>query len=312
MSAPSSKRGGLAYWLLGAASLIYVAVTLWEPITQAERTYTLSPWAVHSLQLTIVLPLVAVWFVAMWGSLRFRAYALSIQASADGRALKTLANGLVTLVSGLVLTSVLQSFNGRMALWGHAKIWAIFSEYVALLVALVALGLIVRGAWQLAGLVRFRRLALVQAVALLALAVIGITYAVLLIHDPYRSATPSPTLHSSYYLSDWLLVPTIVVPYLVVWYCGLLAVGCLRIYQSYSSGIIYRHALSRLSSGLFAVIMASVFIQVLDAVSPSLVHLGVKDLLLLIYVLIIVYAIGHIVVALGARSLAKIEEAGES
>jgi hypothetical protein len=308
--APVKQHGGLAYWILGLASVVYTAITLLEPITRTERTYTLSPWAVHSLELTIVLPLIAVWFIALWGSLRFRAYALSIQESADGRALKTLATGLVVLVSGLVLTSLLQSLNGRMAVWGHAKVWAIFSEYTAIVVALVALGLIVRGAWQLARLVQFRRLPLVQVVAVLVLAVIGIAYVLLLVHDPYRTATPNPALHSSYYLPDWLLLLSVVVPYLVVWYCGLLAVGCLRLYQAYSSGIIYRHALSRLSSGLLAVITASILIQILGAVSPSLVHLGLKDLLLVVYLLVIVYAVGHVVVAIGARSLAKIEEAG--
>jgi len=306
------QRTVLAFWLLGLASAVYLAITIGEPITRTEHTYTLSPWAVHSLELTIVLPLIVVWFIALWGSLRFRAYALSIRESVDGQALLMVATGLVVLVSGLVLTSLLQSLNGRMAIWGHAKVWAIFSEYAAIMVALVALGLIVRGAWRLAALVQFRRLHLVQAIAMLVLTLIGVAYVLLLVHDPYRTATPDPTLHSSYYLPDWLLMLTVVGPYLVVWYCGLMAVGCLRLYQGYSSGVIYRHALSRLSSGLLAVIVASILIQILDAVSPALVHLGLKDLLLLVYLLVVNYAVGHIVVAIGARSLAKIEEAGSS
>jgi hypothetical protein len=312
MTAEAIRRprvsAGLAYALLAIASLAYMAATLYAPITTATRTYSLSPRALHTLQLTIALPLIVVWFTALWGSLRFKRYAISIYESADGRALNTLANGLLTLVSGLVATSLLQSVNGHMIELGHAKVWTIFSNYFAVVVALVAFMVILRGASQLAHLVKFDSIQRSRIIALVLLAIMGAAYVWLLAMDPYRLTTPDPAKLTSYYLPDWLLLSTVVLPYLLVWYGGLMAVIYLRRYQTYSAGIIYHAALNRLAWGLSAVIMASVLIQLVVAIGPSLAHIGLGSTLILLYILIVVYAIGHVLVAIGARKLAKIEQ----
>lgn len=305
---PSKLHATGAYAVLAVLSAIYIGMTLWNPIDQATRTYSLSPRAIHSLELTIILPVIAIWFIALWGSLRFRKYALSIYHSADGRALKEVANGLIVLISGLALTSVLQSFNQRMIGWGHIKAWTIFGEYVAVLVALAALLLIARGAWRLGAIVQFRNFRRFNLLALVVLAVIAIGYVWALAHDPYRTSSPNPAKYSSFYLPDWVILLTLVLPYILVWYCGLFAAACLWIYQTYSSGIIYRKALIRASVGLLVVISASILIQLLDAISSSLAHLGLRDVLFVLYGLIIIYAAGHVLIASGARKLARIEE----
>ncbi|HUC87073.1 MAG TPA: hypothetical protein VMR75_01970 [Candidatus Saccharimonadales bacterium] len=299
---------GLAYGLLAVASLLYIGGTLYAPIATATHTYSLSPRAVHTLELTIVLPIIAVWFTALWGSLRFKRYAISIYESADGKALNTLANGLLTLVSGLVATSLLQSLNAHLIKLGYAKSWTIFSNYFGVVVALVAFAVILRGAYRLAHLVEFPSIERSRIIALALLAIMGVAYVWLLAMDPYRQTTPDPLQFTSYYLPDWLLLSTVVLPYLLVWYGGLMAVIYLRRYQNYSPGIIYHAALKRLSWGLMAVIVASVLIQLVVAIGPSLHHAGLGNILLLLYGLIIIYAIGHVLVAIGARKLAKIEQ----
>ena len=298
----------LAYTALAVVSLGYIGLTLAAPISTATRTYSLSPWAVHSLQLSVALPIVAIWFTALWGSLRFKQYAEKIYSNADGRALNVVATGLLTLVASLAITSLIQAANPGMIAAGHAKPWTLLGEYSGVVLSVTAFGIIGRGALKLAQIVKLRGVRQGSLAALAALAVMGILYGWFMAKNPYRLSSPDPARYSSYYLPDWLIIATIMVPYLVVWYCGLLAVVYLRCYQKFSSGIIYRKALSRLAAGLFAVIMASLLIQLLNALSPSLAHVGLGNILFLLYGLVIIYAVGHVLVVIGARRLSKIEE----
>jgi hypothetical protein len=63
-----------------------------------------------------------------------------------------------------------------------------------------------------------------------------------------------------------------------------------------------------LSYGLLGVIAASIFIQYLTSLSGRLLHWHLSSLLGLIYLLLIIEAVGFVVIALGAKKLQKIEE----
>lgn len=307
-SAKAFLTSNLAYGLLAVLSLLYMAVTLLTPLSKSSAAYHISNLEIRLLQLTIVLPAIAIWFVALWGSLVFKRYAMRIEQNEDGRALSRLATGLLTLVTSITLTSVIQSFSQLFLRWGHLKAWVIFGNYVAVITLLAAFILIYQGAKQLARLVQFQSYGKRRWWILGALLVMGIVYVWVLAQNPYRMSSPDPGQVASYYLPDWLLLPTVVLPYLVIWFLGLTAAAYVRLYQRYSPGIIYREAIQRLGRGLYAIIIASLLIQLLAAVSGSLAHLGLGQILLVLYALILIYALGHVLVAAGARKLAAIEE----
>ena len=309
-SSPQPRRipAWLAYGLLGILSAAYAACTLLSPIGNRINTYGLDHDHIRLIQVTLVLPIIGVWFIALWGSLRFKNYAVGISEGADGRALNTVANGLLTLVSSLAVNGVVQAVGKLMVPRFGLEATTIITNYVSLGLSLIAFVIICRGAWQLAALVGYRGVRRNQFWGFLVLAVMGVLYAWLLAHNPDRLTSANPDQITPYYLSDWLLLTTIVIPYLVLWNLGLTAVAAVRSYQCHAKGIIYRNALGRLAAGLFTIIMALLLIQLTDAIGPSLVRLGLSSILFLIYLLIFVYAFGHVLVALGARRLAKIEE----
>jgi hypothetical protein len=307
---PAWLRSKLPYGLLGLLSLLYVALTMLTPIDSHARTYGLRVASLHWLQLTILLPIIGVWFIALWGSLRFKLYALRIAASKDGQALNQVANGLLLLVASLVLTSLAQSFLAIFVRDHNPRADMIVTHYIALILPLAAFAVIALGAQRLSALIHHQGIMRSQLGVFVLVAVMGIIYAALLVVDPNRQSSPNPAQISSYYLSDWLIILTLVLPYLVQWYLGLMAAALVLNYQHYALGVIYRQALVKLAAGMAAIIGALVLIQLLTALGPGLSHLGLGAILALIYVLILVYALGHVLVALGARRLSRIEEAG--
>lgn len=307
---PSARRlpGPLAYGLLALATAGYAAATVLTPLSPRANTYGLTIEQIRELQLTLIIPVILVWFTALWGSLRFKRYALSIYEGADGKALNGIANGLLVLVAQLALGSLLQASIHFLQHWFTVETITIATNYLAVALSLISFSLIYRGAWRLAKLVEFKSFRRNQLLGLLILIVLGILYAWLLAHNPDRLRSLDPGKIVSYYLPDWLLLLTIVIPYIITWGLGLMASAAIRSYQKNAVGILYRKPLARLSAGLFIIILSLTLLQLITALGPSLVDLGLQAILGLLYGLILVYAAGHILVALGARRLAKIEE----
>lgn len=305
---PRSIPGWLAYGLLGLAAIGYAVATVRTPIGPRAHTYDLTIEQIRMLQLSLVLPIIAVWFTALWGSLRFKAYAASIYEGADGRALNSIANGLLVLVAQLSIGGLLQSTSKYLLHWFTAATITITINYVAVVLSLIAFALMYRGAWQLAKLVNFKDYRRSKVSAFIILAIVGILYGWVLAHNPDRLRSLDPGNIVPYYLPDWLLLTTIVLPYILTWGFGLLAAGGIRSYQRNAVGILYRRPLRLLANGLATIIFSLILLQLITALGPSLVHLGLQSILGLLYGLILVYAAGHVMVALGARRLAKIEE----
>lgn len=306
MNTPRRASNRLAYILLGFASLTYIILTITAPLI-SSNIYRLPTSMTRLLQLTIILPVIGVWFTALWGSLQFKNYARSIVASSDGRALYGVANGLLWLVWGLVVTGLIQSLRPWALGWANPGVWVMLNYYTGLLFFIISFVLLFSGARQLASMVHFKDYFRWHIIALVAVTILGVAYAWPVAFNQYRSSGASGGF-LQYALPSWALLLTIVLPYVVAWYLGIMAAAGLRIYHKHADGIIYRQAVSRLSVGLFGVVVASVFIQLLTAVSASLQRLGLGSVLILIYVLIIVYAAGHVLIASGARKLARIEE----
>jgi hypothetical protein len=173
----------------------------------------------------------------------------------------------------------------------------------------VAFWLIYQGSEGLTRIIKVKDIGRSRIIVIAILALLAIGYAWALSQNPYRLSSPNPAQIHPYYLSDTLLLLTVLLPYLATWGLGMLAVAKLRIYHTNAPGIIYRRALSALAKGLMAVIISSIVIQLITATSPMLVQVGLEQILLLIYLLIIIYAVGHIWILMGARRLAFIEEA---
>jgi hypothetical protein len=126
----------------------------------------------------------------------------------------------------------------------------------------------------------------------------------------FRRFDPSSlgSTNNPYALPIWLMLLTVIIPYLYAWFVGLLAAYEITTYTKQVRGVLYKQALHLLVIGLLAVIIGSITLQYVSSVAPAAGHLTLNYRLLLITLFRVVDGIGFVLIAIGALRLRKIEE----
>jgi hypothetical protein len=284
-----------------------MALVLLGPIDPAVlHKYGITVGVARLLNLTVVVPIVLIWMTAFYGYTKLRQYAISVAGSTEGAPLRTLTNGLLVLVMSLPFVASASSGLTYLAVHnpGFAQESAIIRNYLNVVSAVLAFYLIGKGAEALAKLVKRKTMSFDSQTWTFGFIIISSLFSWLVIsHHSVVGARGS-----TYYLPDWLVIVTIVIPYLYVWYRGMMAAYCLYFYQKNVKGQLYKQALSYCSGGIAMVIVTSIFIQLLTVFTARLNRLNLTPVLIIIYLLILVYAVGYILIAKGAKKLKTIEE----
>ena len=136
---------------LGVA-LLYALFALGTPTNPSVlHHYHLTQTAAHLLSLTIVLPVIAIWWAAYYGFWRIKTYAQTVSDSQEGGPFNNIANGLMVLVFSLPISAIVSAMLNYIA-WRHTYLLGtttIIRNYVGIGLSLVAFYLISRGAAQL-------------------------------------------------------------------------------------------------------------------------------------------------------------------
>ena len=135
----------------------------------------------------------------------------------------------------------------------------------------------------------------------------SVFYAILVLQSPYRTVSDNPLIVPTYFLSDALIVTTVILPYVITWLYGLLAVLNIWLFGQGVKGKLYRDALRPFIIGFTIVILLSVFLQVIKLFSGFFSTLGLGTLLVIVYVLVAVIAAGNLLIADGAKRLKEFE-----
>lgn len=302
------KKYLFTFSLLAALYIFITVLIPPDPTTLAK--YNISALQTRLLSLTFILPIMAIWYAAFYGFSKFKSYAASIQADADGKALNTLANGLMVAALSLPISSIVSTTlnyvrRGHTNLTPHT---VIFTNYLNLLIAVLTYYFIYQGAKSLVKLVNKRFEMPKQAILTVVYIILGALYTYLVLHSSSTNVAADTTVPATYYSPNWVIVTTQLVPYLCVWYAGILATRMLNFYQKNVKGSIYKESLNYLSKGILGIIFISIVVQLFKLFSDQLSHAYLSVILGIIYVLIIVLAVAYLMIALGAKRLKKIEE----
>jgi hypothetical protein len=100
---------------------------------------------------------------------------------------------------------------------------------------------------------------------------------------------------------------TLALPSIVTWLIGAFALENIHRYAEAVTGSIYKSALRNLVRGLSVALIFSIIIQLLSLSSTFFGRFGLGTLLLIIYALLLIYALGFVFIARGAKQLTKIE-----
>ena len=297
------------YYYFGFVCLavIYVTASLLAPL--GPTRFKITPSKTHVLQLTILLPVVIIWTVAIYGAERFKSYTDRIKHDKDGAALGKISTGFLILIFGIIFNGLFGILRSWAAKDGWLSAFTIGSNFLSAVFPLIAYSFMFAGSNQLRKLTKERSQNQLASIALAGvLLAIGVIYVIVLVNYKYANSTPDHTRYSSFYMSDPLIILTLAVPYLIGWGLALKTALNLDQYRKAVKGVIYRAALLKLVIGIYIIVAFYIFVQLLVAFSTYLATAGLSSILAIFYLLVVSYGVGFIVMALGAKKLTQIED----
>lgn len=289
---------------------LYIAQSLLvAPDQEILDKYHITAAQADALSLTIALPYVIIWFIALIGYLRLRSYALSIKGTKDGEAFRKIGIGILLLTIWLPLSTLVSSFASQIY-HDHPTFTddlVRLVNYANVLILFPAFLIINQGSRKLLALTRTTIQSPSQRVTLVFIALSAL-YVFLTLQDPARSVATASVMTASYYQPDWLIITTLVIPRLLMWFLGIQAVYNIYLYSKKVKGAIYKSSLRNLAMGIGGVVLISILLRCLQSLSSQIGNFSLGLLLLIIYFLLIIISAGYILISRGANSLQQIEE----
>jgi len=285
--------------------IVYLLLTfLPAPDKAAMLQYHLTPTQLRLLDITLIIPILLIWFAAFYGSQRLFAYSRLIQGNKDGREVRKIAQGLFALAVGFALSSIVSSTLSIIARHhlSFLPTSVIISNYLGAMYPLVAFILLGVGARGLSDMAKVKLHPWALNVVVFVVLALGVVLCSLIAFDHTQ-------LRTLYHLSPEVLMLTLGLPVTFIWFLGLQAAMELYVYGQGVAGVVYRKGWSLLSLGVGGIILINIALQYLGTLAGWLRGLSLTELLLLLYVLLLLLIAAFIVVALGAQKLTKIEEA---
>lgn len=282
--------------------LLYAASFMVPRSISTLQRLDLTPLEYRLVSLTVLIPVVLIWFAAFYGYNKLRIYSDMIKDTPDGKHVRHLATGIMILAFGLPITALISA--GMTIITeqnpGFDATGTIIKNYVSLAFPLLGFIFISQGSRGLSVLSKKRPS--YRSVNILAgiFIAIGVTYCYLIL--------TSPNLDAIYHLPDWLIIITLVCPYLYTWYLGMLAALETHLYSRKAPGKLYRRTWNMLATGIGSIIVMQIAVQYISTATIQLSSLKLARLLFIVYVLLVLLSIGYILVAIGAKRLQKIEE----
>lgn len=295
-------RSKLFYSYLVFVAVYAAATLLPAPFPATLIRYHISALGLRMLDVTIIIILSAIWFVSFYGYAKLRSYSQLIRKSKDGKQVAKLATGLWFLVFWLPVSMVSSALLNDLAT-KHLELLSsvtIINNYVSLLFPLAGFTFISMGARGLSELVKQRPGQRATNVLAGVLVYIGLI--------DYHLVASTQDRASIYHLSLWLIMTTLVAPYIYMWFIGLLATYEIYNYRLKASGVLYRDSWRLLAFGLGWLIIMSIGFQYLTTVISRLDRLSIYWILGIIYSLLLILSVGFVLIAAGSRKLKKMEE----
>jgi hypothetical protein len=296
------------YNYLGLVLVLFGLVIFLPASKVVMARYHLSSHQYHILLLTTELPLIVMWFAAFYGYQKFREYAVSIINTREGTVYEGFAKGFYWLAWGLALPPlfgvIFNSIANKYQNFYEASI--ILENYFYLLFPVIAYSIMSRSAQKLFTLNKARAPELSSRLLLLIFVMLATFYCYLTFR--YLDLQHLSSTNNPYYIPGWLLILTMVIPYLYAWIVGFIGAYQFGVYSRQVKGIIYKRALENVATGIVLVIAGSIGYQYIHTVVPRTGRLSLNTLLLGTYGLYAFITLGFMIATHGVMRLKRIED----
>jgi hypothetical protein len=291
--------------------VVYLLQTLAAPVDKLTLTkYHIDTTQARLLTLTIAIPYIIIWCVALIGYIRLNIYITLIQKYKDGAAFKTISKGILWLglwlpVSTIINNCFFEYYSGHHAATANL---VRLNNYLNLVILFGGFWLVYKGSGQLLALVKRKPTDVTSQAVTLLFITFSVLYTFLTLQDVARQHPTASVATATYYEPDWLILLTIVIPRLLYWFLGIYAVQNIYLYRKRIKGRLYKHALNNLALGLGAVVVVTVLLRCIQSLSATLERLSLGLLLGVVYILLMLISVGYVLIAKGAKSLQQLEE----
>jgi len=288
---------------------LYILLIFLLPASKTVmRTYSLEPFQYHILLLLVTLPYMLVWISACLAYVRLRQYTKLLKKTPEGGDYWHITRGIMYLAYGLpivaILSLLINSVGNHVSELKAASI--IMVNYLSLLVPLVAYSTLRKGTHGLVERNKLRFSLNDMRTIVIALVLIGVAYCYFTFRKLNLDSIGSAD--NPYYLPAWLMITTIIVPYLYAWFSGLLAAYELVLFGRQVQGVLYRQAVRWVASGVAGVVAGGVALQYLRTVVPRTGHLSINTAFLFAFTAYVILIVGFVLIIIGASKLKRIEE----
>lgn len=300
----------LLYFFLPAIGIYLAIVFAFKPSPLVLKTFGATHFKYWVVVSTVDILSAIIWLIAYYGFSYLQNYADTIKNNPrDGIAVAKLTRGFMILVFQLPITSLVSTALMRLAQHTPRLLpsTTIISHYVSMLLPLLAFIYISYGARGLTESVKQRPSQRATLSLTILLIVMGTAFTFLLFKGIPHNLINSPYNQAVYYLPNWLLLFTLVIPYIFTWFVGIFAAYETYLYMLKTPGILYRRAWKYLVLGFGWIIAVSALSQYVTVLTRVRV-LEINALLFIVYGLLVFLSIGYILVAVGAKKLQRIEE----
>lgn len=284
--------------------VVYALLTFFAPETASSAHLDMHGAERILIDLTILIPVHLIWLLAGYGVTTFKNYSIMLKGSKEGAGVDLIADGLLVTLTYFIVSSLFSSAMPYLIHYQHYDGLAVIRDHLAPLFSLVAFFLLYRGSSLLRQVTPFSTWTTSTVWALVAYAV----FAAAFVFDFATNAPGGgPSRTSVDILPHETLLITLILPYVVAWFLGLLACININKYANHVKGTLYRRALRDLVLGISGIALFVIVIQLIGFANRYFSSWSLGPILAILYGLIILYGIGFVFVASGAKKLARIE-----
>ena len=289
-------------------SFLYIALLLLAPSDQtATQGLVLSGDNYQKLLIVTQVPLVLLCGLSYLAYRHLSTYTGQIVGSQEESGFNGLARGCKWLSWGLLISALLSVSLNYLALKGHDlhPAMIIFQNYVSLIFPVVAFSIMYDSTHRIAGNYLKQQSRVYTLTRQIALMSIGVVYSYLVLNN--LAATALDSSDNPYYLPAWIIILSLMIPYLYAWFLGILAALNMFEMSQHTPGLIYRTALKRLAAGFIIVIGSMMLLQYVH----SFDMLTTRSALQTVLTTYIVYGLtvcGFAYIILAVRKMSLFEE----
>jgi len=249
-----------------------------------------------------------VWLGAFYGYGKLQQYTNLLKKTPEGIDFQCIAKGVRYLAYGLPLVALASISLSTIANSnpGFKPTAIIVVNYLSLLVPLLAYNMIRKGSHGLVERSKTRFSLSDMRALVMVLVVIGVAYCYFTFKKLNLESIGSSI--NPYYLPAWIIITTLIIPYLYAWFSGLLAAYEMVLFSRQVQGVLYRQAMRYLASGIVFIVAGGVGLQYLRSVIPRTGYIQLNSTIILANIAYAILAIGFVLLIIGAIRLKKIEE----